>query len=66
MTAFLPDDIKVNGQYTKKQTSEILKIGRSTLDKHIREANIKVKLHRYSKRITITGKEIIRFFNAEA
>jgi hypothetical protein len=66
MTAFLPDDLKANGQYTKKQTSEILKIGRSTLDKHILERNIKVKMHRYSKRLTIQGSEIIRFFNAQA
>ena len=66
MTAVLPDDIKVNGHYTKKQASEILKIDRSTLDRHIEERHIKVKMHRYSKRVTITGQEIIRFFNAEA
>jgi hypothetical protein len=43
-----------------------LKIGRTTLDNHILNGEIKVNLHRYTSRVTIKGSEIIRFFNARS
>lgn len=66
MRTTLPADIKMNGHYTKKSTADLLGIGRSTLDRHIAEGNIRVRMHRYTTRVTITGREIIRFFNAES
>ena len=66
MTSELPDNIKANGHYKKKEVAQMLGIGRTTLDNHIRCNNIRVNKHRYSKRVTIKGSEIIRFFNAIA
>ena len=64
MTSELPDDIKMNGHYKKKEVAEMLGIGRTTLDNHIKCNHIRVNKHRYSSRVTIKGSEIIRFFNA--
>ena len=64
MTSVLPA-IDANGNYKKIEVARILKIGRSTLDNHIQNGEIKVNLHRYTSRVTIKGSEIIRFFNAK-
>lgn len=64
MTSELPDNIKLSGHYKKKEAAKMLGIGRTTLDNHIKNHNIRVNKHRYSKRVTIKGSEIIRFFNA--
>lgn len=66
MTAVLPTDIALNGNYNKSDTAKMLGIGRSTLDAHIAEGHIRVVRHRYSNRVSIKGREIIRFFNAES
>ena len=63
MTSVLPV-IDANGNYKKIEVAKILKIGRTTLDNHILNGEIKVNLHRYTQRVTIKGSEIIRFFNA--
>ena len=64
MTSELPDNIKANGHYKKSEVAEMLGIGRTTLDNHIKSHAIRVNKHRYSSRVTIKGSEIIRFFNA--
>ena len=63
MTSVLPA-VDSNGNYKKVEVAKILGIGRSTLDNHIKEGQIKINHHRYTSRITIKGAEIIRFFNA--
>jgi predicted site-specific integrase-resolvase len=64
MTSTLPEDIKMNGNYKKVEVAKILGIGRTTLDNHIKDGVIKINYHRYTKRLTIKGSEIIRFFNS--
>ena len=64
MTSALPA-FDANGNYKNVEVAKILKIGRTTLDNHILNGEIKVNLHRYTSRVTIKGSEIIRFFNAK-
>lgn len=64
MTSVLPS-IDLNGNYKKVEVAKILGIGRTTLDNHIREGQIRINHHRYTSRVTIKGSEIIRFFNAK-
>jgi len=63
MTSVLPD-IALSGHYSKVETSRLLGIGRSTLDQQIACGNIRVVRHRYTKRVSIKGSEIVRYFNA--
>ena len=63
MTSVLPA-IDLNGNYKKVEVAKLLGIGRTTLDNHIKDGEIKINRHRYTSRITIKGAEIIRFFNA--
>lgn len=65
MRSVLPE-FAPHGNYTKVETARILGIGRSTLDRMIEDGNIRVIRHRYTKRLSIKGSEIVRFFNAQA
>lgn len=64
MTSVLPDSVKLSGHYSKVETSRLLGIGRSTLDQQIACGNLRVVRHRYTKRVSIKGSEIVRWFNA--
>lgn len=64
MTSVLPP-IQMDGNYPKSEVARILGISRTTLDKFIKEGNIRCNRHRYTTRVTIKGREIERFFNAK-
>lgn len=66
MTSVLPDNIALDGNYKKNEVAKMLGIGRTTLDNHIKEGHIRTTRHRYTTRVTIKGREVIRFFNAIA
>lgn len=63
MKSVLPE-IAPDGNYKKVEVAKMLGIGRSTLDRMICNGSIRVNRHRYTKNVTIKGREIIRYFNA--
>lgn len=64
MIAELPADLKPNGRYNKSQTARILDISRTTLDKYIKQGDIKVEMNSRTNSLYIKGTSIYRFFNS--
>lgn len=64
MRATLPDDFKLDGRYNKSQTAKILGISRTSLDKYIRQGDIRTELNKRTQMIYIKGTAIMKFFNS--
>lgn len=64
MRPTLPEDFKLNGRYNKSQTARILGISRTSLDKYIRQGDIRVEINRRTQTIYIMGTAIMKFFNS--
>ena len=60
----LNNNCKPNEHYNKSESALILGISRPTLDKYIKQGDIKITLHRVSKKVRIKGTELIKYYNS--
>lgn len=60
----LNNNCKPNEHYNKSRSAIMLGISRPTLDKYIKQGDIKITLHRVSKKVRIKGTELIKYYNS--